>query len=243
VLWKPRVKEDGSFDFRAAVSFDLVSRYAETMVAAKLAKRDLHELRDARLRLSSVAGAEGYAGALFEAFAVKTIRGGGTFEIVSLESTKKSEKLEITIPKMNGEPVIIACNTLTESTVELKSVHVKDGSSCYEPKFLWPLTTKFPTFDCFYFHTDGDVFPLQMTVAANTHELKNTGAHQTIEYLAKISTCKQPYKAVFVCPKEKAPIMKQKFAGRVREGKTVLLEEKEAATKMNATFQQWILQL
>jgi hypothetical protein len=245
VLWKPKVKENGSFDFRAAVSFDLVSRYAEKMVAEKLAKIDLEELRNARLQLSAVAGSEGYAGALFEAFAVKTIRGGGTFEIVSLESTQKADKLEITIPKMSSEPVTIACNTLTESTVALSLVHViKDGSNSYEPKFLWPLTSNFPTFDCFYFHTDGDVFPFQMTVAAKTHELKNTGAHQTMKYLANIRTCKRPYKAVFVCPKENDdPIKKQKFVGPVRNGKTSIIEEKAATEKMNGTFQQWILQL
>jgi hypothetical protein len=186
------------------VRFELVSRYAEQKVAEKLSKFDLTLLSWARLRLSPVSGAEGYAGALFEAYAMKKIRGGGTFKIFCLETGKEKVSMEIKIPSMHGEPVVVECNTLSPSTVPLNYVHVKadDDDDSWQAKVLWPLTSNFPSFDCFYFHTDGEIYPLQITIAT-IHELKNTGAYQTMKYLERIETCKRPYKAVFVCPYER----------------------------------------
>jgi hypothetical protein len=243
VLWKLQLKEDGTLNYREDVSYELVSRYAERLVAAKLVECDLADLTSARRALSKISGTESYAGALFEAYAVKTIHRGGPFKLESLESTEDPKTMVIQIPKISGSPVILDCNMLTESRVPLKSVHVadKDGIS-YEPKLLWPATNNFPTFDCFYFHTDGEVFSLQMTVA-QTHDLKNTGANQVVKYLSKISTCKEPFKVVFVCPRENDRLMKQNFSGPLREGSKIILEEKEATGKMNNAFQQWILRL
>jgi hypothetical protein len=56
------------------VRFELVSRYAEQKVAEKLSKFDLRVLSGTRLRLSPVSGAEGYAGALFEAQSTRVLR-------------------------------------------------------------------------------------------------------------------------------------------------------------------------
>ena len=151
--------------------------------------------------------------------------------------------MEITVPCMDGEPVIVECNMLTSSTVCLDSILVKADDGSWQAKVLWPTTSNFSTFDCFYFHTDGEVYPLQMTIARKTHDLKNNGAYQTMEYLKKINTCKRPYKAVFVCPKEYTPLKRQKFTGNVKDGEKVLIEEKGAAEMMDKAFEQWILQL
>jgi hypothetical protein len=82
-----------------------------------------------------------------------------------------------------------------------------------------------------------------MTIAKTTHDLKNNGAHQTMKYLGEIETCERPYKAVFICPKGKTRIKKQKFSGNVQDGKVVLVDEKTATKMMDETFEQWILQL
>jgi len=243
VSWEPKVNENGKYDYRGDVRFELVSRFAEKKIAEKLSKVDLTELSQTRRLLSPVTGAEGYAGALFEAYAIKKICGGGTFKITRLEAGEDQDSMEFTIPRMDDEPVIVECNTLTPSTVPLDSVHVKAEDDSWLAKVLWPLTSNFPTFDCFYFHTDGEVYPLQMTIAKTTHDLKNNGAYQTMEYLNKIDTCKRPYKAVFICPKENTRIKRQKFTGNVKDGKQVLVEEKAAAKMMDKAFQQWILQL
>jgi hypothetical protein len=225
VLWQPELKENGKYDHREMVRFELVSRYAEQKVAEKLSKFDLTLLWATRQRLSPVSGAEGYAGALFEAYAIKKISGGGIFNIFSLETGKEQVSMEIKIPSMHGEPVVVECKTNTlspPSTVPLNSVHVKaDDDDSWQAKVLWPLTSNFSTFDCFYFHTDGEIYrPLQMTIAQTT--IKNNGAYQTMEYLDKIDTCKRPYKAVFVCPWGKDRIKRQKFTGNVTDGKQIL---------------------
>jgi hypothetical protein len=245
VLWQPELKENGKYDHREMVRFELVSRYAEQKVAEKLSKFDLALLLSARLRLSPVSGAEGYAGALFEGYAINKISGGGTFNIFSLEKGKEQVSMEIEIPSMHGDPVVVECNTLSPSTVPLDSVHVKaddddDDDDSWQAKVLWPLTSNFPTFDCFYFHTDGEIYPLQMTIAT-IHELRNTGAYQTMKYLEEIETCKRPYKAVFVCPCEKYRIKRQKFTGSVKDGKRVLFENEAATEMMDETFEQWVL--
>jgi hypothetical protein len=231
-------------DHREMVRFELASRYAEQKVAEKLSKVDLTLLLATRRQLSPVSGAEGYAGALFEAYAIKMISGGGTFNIFSLEKGKELDSMEINIPSMHGEPVVVECNTLSPSTVPIDSVHVKadDEDGSWQAKVMWPLTSNFPTFDCFYFHTDGEIYPLQMTIAT-IHELRNTGAYQTMKYLDIIDTCKSPYKAVFVCPLEKDWITRQKFTGNVKDGKNVVFGN-EAATKiMDENFEQWVLRI
>jgi hypothetical protein len=244
VLWKPKLKVNGAYDYRGKVRFELVSRFAEKKVAEKLSKNDLTALSNARRRLSPVSGAEGYAGALFEAYAIKKICGGGKFNITRLEPGEGPGSMEFTIPRMDYEPVVVECNTLTPSTVPLDSVHLKaDDDDSWLAKVLWPVTRNFLTFDCFYFHTDGEVFPLQMTIAKTTHDLKNNGAHQTMKYLDKIETCARPYKAVFICPEGETRIKKQKFSGNVKDGKEMLVVEKAATKMVDKTFEQWILQL
>lgn len=66
VLWKV-----GS-DFTATPSFELVSRFAEKLVAEKLCLESTTKLKSARQDMAPLSGAEGYAGALFEACVIRT---------------------------------------------------------------------------------------------------------------------------------------------------------------------------
>jgi hypothetical protein len=79
VLWEPKLKANGKYDYRGGVRFGLVSRFAEEGCGKtlKYSEYDLTALSRARRKLSPVSGAEGYAGALFEAYAIKKIFGGG----------------------------------------------------------------------------------------------------------------------------------------------------------------------
>ena len=76
VLWKP-TKVNLKFDYRRDVRFELVSRFVEKKVAEKLSRSDVVQLLKARRQLSPLSGAEGYAGALFEASAIKKSRQHG----------------------------------------------------------------------------------------------------------------------------------------------------------------------
>jgi hypothetical protein len=120
---------------------------------------------------------------------------------------------------LNEEPVVVECTTLSEKAVPYSQVRVidPDNTGKFLPRLLWPTTTNFPTFDCLYFHTNGEVFPLQMTNATN-HPLKNSGAANVKQFLDKMYGASKPakYAAVFVAPTEKADgYGKQKFAGQV----------------------------
>ena len=54
--------------------FELVSRYAKRLVAKKLAAETAAKLKEARqCCMAPLSGAECYAGALFEAYAIRTL--------------------------------------------------------------------------------------------------------------------------------------------------------------------------
>ena len=80
VQWK-NLEEDGKIDFRSKVHFELVSRYAETLVAQKLFTSESAELNRTRHSLSAVSGAESYAKVLFEAYAIREFLHGGQFNV------------------------------------------------------------------------------------------------------------------------------------------------------------------
>eukprot|EP00978_Attheya_sp_CCMP212_P013569 scaffold34053_cov29-Attheya_sp.AAC.2 len=148
--------------------------------------------------MASLSGAEGYVGALFEAYAIRTLQeAGGLFTVRSLNG---KPSFLLNVPPM-GAPVIIETNTVSAANVPYNSVRVTDGTGSFTATLLWPTTTNFPTFDCFYFHTDGKVYPLQMTIT-QIHNLKSQGAFNAKKYfdgllgLGKLST----YPAVFVVP-------------------------------------------
>jgi hypothetical protein len=79
VLWKIDKKYDKS------PKFELVSRYAEQLVAKKLSMESTEQLKSARLGMAPLSGAEGYAGALFEAYSIRTLQAGGDFVMRSLD--------------------------------------------------------------------------------------------------------------------------------------------------------------
>ena len=210
VLWKVT-----NGDYFAKPGFELVSRYAEQLVAKKLAKETMEDLKTARRSMAPLSGAEGYAGALFEAYAIRTLQEGGTFTMRCLDGTNKMTT--VSIPRLTLPPVLVETNKLTAALVSYNEVRVPDSKGTFSPRLLWPTTTNSPTFDCFYFHTDGKVFPLQMTIAM-IHDLKNSGANNAKKYFDKMFGKGKPakYPAVFVVPKDIAPsYMKQKFTGNV----------------------------
>mmetsp|Transcript_21074 Transcript_21074/g.58371 ORF Transcript_21074/g.58371 Transcript_21074/m.58371 type:complete len:541 (+) Transcript_21074:42-1664(+) len=211
ILWKVDIVGGRGYD--QTPRFELVSRYAECLVANKLALESVETLKAARQQMAPMSGAEGYAGALFEAYAIRTLQAGGTFTLRNL-SDKTS--LTLNIPAM-GSPVVIETNKVTTGNAPPSTVRVSDGNGGFVATLLWPTTTNFPTFDCFYFHTDGKVYALQMTIAM-IHDLKNSGADNAKVYFDKLlrSGKMLTYPAVFVVPVEAEPTYSaQKFKGNV----------------------------
>jgi hypothetical protein len=226
VLWKV-----GS-DFLALPSFELVSRFAEKLVAKKLCLEAAAKLKSVRQDMAPLSGAEGYAGALFEAYAIRTIQAGCTFDLRSLEDGTTVKTL--CIPPFTSDPVVVESNDLTETIVPSDTVRVSEPESeHFLTRLLWPTTTNFPTFDCFYFHTTGEVFPLQMTIA-RSHDLKNSGSAKAKSYFDGMLGADKPakYPAVFVVPTEMAAgFTKQKFTGPVKKKKA----------DYGPCFEQWVV--
>jgi hypothetical protein len=229
VLWKVDVADGRGYD--RIPRFELVSRYAERLVANKLALESAETLKAARQSMAPLSGAEGYAGALFEAYAIRTLQVGGTFTLRNLNG---KASVSLNIPSM-GAPVVIETNAVTAANTPYSTVRVYDGTSAFSATLLWPTTTNFPTFDCFYFHTDGKVHSLQMTIAM-VHDLKNSGAYNAKKYFDGLLGSGKPstYPAVFVVPVEAAPtFVAQKFKGDVNK----------APRDMAPHFEQWVLGL
>ena len=226
VLWKV-----GS-DFMATPSFELVSSFAEKLVAKKLCLEAAAKLKSARQDMAPLSGAEGYAGALFEAYAIRTMQAGCIFDMRSLDDDTTVKTL--CIPPFSSDPVVVENNDLTETIVPYDAVRVSEPESGqFSTRLLWPTTTNFPTFDCFYFHTTGEAFPLQMTIA-RVHDLKNSGSAKAKHYFDGMLGANKPtkYSAVFVVPTEiAAGFAKQKFTGPVNE--------KEA--DFGPYFEQWVV--
>jgi hypothetical protein len=226
VLWKV----DGE-DYEGAVRFELVSRFAENLVARKLTLDTLEELKAARKRMAPLSGAKGYAGALFEAYAIRTLQAGGTFTMRNLSDDTTSS---LKIPPL-GDPVVIETNKVTISDAPAEKVRRADGKGGFLGTLLWPTTTNFPTFDCFYFHLDGKIYALQMTIAMN-HDLKNSGADNAKNYFDSVlgSQKTTTYPAVFVVPADLEPLYAaQKFKGEVNK----------KAKDMSNCFDQFVLGL
>lgn len=142
VLWKVTNQK-----YEETPTFGLVSQYAEHLVAKKLAKETAHTLRTTRQELRPLSGAEGYAGALFEAYAIRILQGSGKFTLRSLEGSA-TKTVDLVLKTMETEPIEIECNKLMTAGLDHDKLSVDDGN----PRLLWPTTTNFPTFDCCYFH-------------------------------------------------------------------------------------------
>lgn len=224
VLWKK------GKNYTDQPRFELVSRFAEKLVAKQLCREAAAKLKSAREDLAPLSGAEGYAGALFEAYAIRTIQEGRTLSLRSLDNDSVKQ---VSVPAIGTDPVVVESNNLTKSIVPYESVRISgavDGQ--FLSRILWPTTTNFPTFDCFYFHTNGDIFPLQMTIAKK-HDLKNSGASKTKQYFDNMLGNEKPdkYPAVFVVPAEmEATYKKQKFTG-----------PSEKNVDFGTHFEQWVI--
>lgn len=223
VLWKVDAYDD------IEPRFELVSRYAECLVAKKLALDMADVLKQATM--APMSGAKGCAGALFEAYAIRTVQAGGTF---SVRSFSGKADFVLQVPPMRVVPVVVETNTLSTETVPYSSVRISNGPDSFEATLLWPTTTtNLPTFDCFYFHTDGKVYPLQMTFA-KTHDLKNSGTFNVKTYLNGILGATETDPVVFVVPKDIASTYgAQKFTGNVNK----------KPDDMTRFFDQWVIGL
>jgi hypothetical protein len=242
VLWSVPKDVDGNFKYGASPVFSLVSRYVERMVSQKLVivKETLTVLKEAQSNLAPLSGAEGYAGALFEAYAIRMLQNGGTFSMRRLNGGDTTETKELVVPKIAMEPIIVETNTLSEATVSFVSLRDLDEKGLQVGRLLWPTTTNFPTFDCFYIDESGDAWPMQMTTST-THGLKNSGGLNVIQYFDKMLAKSKPakYPAIFVVPEDKAArYQAQKFVGPPggtpkKTGQPVNVESRR--------FEQWVM--
>ena len=228
VLWIANTE-----DYTKDPSFKLVSRHVEKEVAKKLCKESINKLKKASKELAQLSGAEGYAGTLFEALAIKMILSGCNLSLRSLEDGTSTRN--VIVPPIENT-VTMECNDLfTVHHDEVRLVGEEDDE--YLPCLLWPSTTNFPTFDCIYFHTTGEVFLLQMTIAED-HGLKNSGADNAKKYFDGMEKVKRyhdstKYTVVFVVPKHMAKkYKKQKFIGTISKKKKANLEP---------YFDQWVV--
>jgi hypothetical protein len=185
--------------------------------------------------MAPISGAEGYAGALFEAYAIRRLQSGGSFTL-RLLGTSTDKVLDL-VSISDKAPIVIQGNILNETLVPIEDVRIRSGSEKWIPCLLWPTTTNFPTFDCFYFDTDGQIYCLQMTIAAK-HDLKKSGASNAKKYMDKIyeedKNKNKPakYHAVFVVRKgDAASYQPQKFTGKVGN----------AAADSGGSYEQWVL--
>jgi hypothetical protein len=81
VLWLTKKDAQGNYMFEGRPTFLMVSRYVERSVSAKLAKETLKKLKKARSKLAPLSGAEGYAGAMFEVYAIRRLQAGDSFSL------------------------------------------------------------------------------------------------------------------------------------------------------------------
>ena len=167
VLWNVNVNNK---KYEVYPTFSMVSRYAEKLVAKKLARTELHLLKATQSRLSSVSGASGYAGAMFEAYAIRVLQNEGSFPLRPLDVNSGSPAFNLVLAAMDDDQVVeVEGNELTKQLLPFQKLNKA------KPLLLWPTTTNFPSFDCFYFYDDDTVYCLQMTISLD-HDLKNSGA-------------------------------------------------------------------
>lgn len=102
VKWNSKKDTEGCFLYDQNASFEMVSRFAEKQVAEKLATLETHELNSSWRKLQPLSGAEGYAGALFEAYAVRRIISGSTLTFINL---KDGQTKSVYVPVLT-KPVV-----------------------------------------------------------------------------------------------------------------------------------------
>ena len=202
----------------------------------KLAISETAKLCNTLYSLSTVTGASGYRGALFEAYAVKRIREGGEHLIFENKEDHDSQHTgALKISKIGDDHVeVLEKNSFSKESHPPKQL-LKEGTTSgkYQPHLIsWPRTTNFPTFDAFYLDENGVMFCLQMTVAHKDgkllHSLINAGAYQTRDYLdalaaevaadTKMQGGVKPgkFKTVFVVPGGGCHAKKQSFKDRCK---------------------------
>lgn len=134
---------------------------------------------------TTLSGAEGYAGALFEAYVIRLLQAEGKFTLRCL--TDETQNNELVVPRLRERPVIVHGNNLSKRSrwLPFELVCVTDGRmGAQTPRLLLPLTTNFLNFDCFYDAEESrNVWPLHQTtsIAPPIDALKNFGAMNAIK--------------------------------------------------------------
>jgi hypothetical protein len=106
-LWSVPKYVDGNFKCGASQVFLLVSRNVERMVSEKLVKETLTVLKEAQSNCPPpLSEAEGYAGALFEAYAIRMLQNGSNFSMRRLNGGDTTETKELVVPTIAMEPIV-----------------------------------------------------------------------------------------------------------------------------------------
>jgi len=237
VLWSVEKDKDGKYMFEENPVFSLISRYVERLVSAKLVTETIENLKQARASLQPLSGAEGYAEALFDAYAIRKLQAGGTFSMRRLSIGLTNETIQLVVPPLIKEPVIVETNSLSEAVVPFATLRELNESGRQLARILWPMSPNFPTFDCFYIDENGKAWSMQMTIA-KSHDLKNSGAMNVIQYFDKMLGTSKPdkYPAVFVVPEEISGVyQQQKFTGPFSTKKEV------TPIDVPGRFEQWVI--
>jgi hypothetical protein len=189
--------------------YRVVSSYAERQVAKKLAQMQHEDLRRTLISFSAVDATKAYYGAMFEAFAIRSIQNGGEFRMQQLGGDDTST---LWIDKLDNDSIIAVDGAKLTSEIAPYGLYTKK-------LLLWPSIPNFPTFDCFYYNGNKSVYCLQVTVAKE-HGLKNSRAKMVKDYFDGMftrfgKTAPQKYKAVFVVPSLISPDFRreQQFTG------------------------------
>ena len=187
VLWSPPKNVDaGDLDYRGASQFDLVSRYTERILAAKLAKEPMEVLKMAHKDLTPMSGAEGYAGTLFEAYAIRVLQNGGQFTMRRLCESETKEMIHLSLKNISrGGAIIVECSTLKNTapgSVSFDILRNLDADGKQRERLLWPETTNFNVRLLLYRIDEFGSPLLQRITIAKKHGLKMSGALNAVKY-------------------------------------------------------------
>jgi hypothetical protein len=81
--------------------------------------------------MAPMSGAEGYAGALFEAYAIRKLQSGGSFTVRRLGTS--TEKVLNLVSISHKAPIVVQGNILNERLVPIEDVRVRSGGEEWIP--------------------------------------------------------------------------------------------------------------
>jgi hypothetical protein len=118
------------------------------------------------------------------------MQAGGSFSLRRLCDGHTTETKELVWDPLMKEPITVQANSFSQSTVSFHSLRDLDEAGRQLARLLWPMTTNFPTFDCFYIDTLGSAFAMQITINKN---------HGAIEYFDEMLGDSKPDTSTAPC--------------------------------------------